>query len=113
MSFGDFAHLFQSAEQGYFATLRRNFDFWVLVYYAIECPTLDDFMTIIDDTLLYDIEFMSTDHRVLYLGLEYFYQMLFDRYMEPQFKYMCLEYNHCTQIKVLGKEGLVVWLNVD
>ena len=113
LSVGDFAYLFESAQQGFFSALRRNFSFWHLFYYALECPTLDDFMSIMDDELEYSLDFMSIDHSVLYLGLEYFYTMLFDRYLMPQFTLLNLDFNHSQRIKVLGKEGLVVWLKVN
>ena len=113
LSVGDFAYVFESAEQGFFAALRRNYSFWHLFYYALECHTLDDFMTIMDDELDYTLEIISIDNSVLYLALEYFYQMLFDRYLMPVFTLLDLKFDHNNRIKVLGKEGLVVWLSVN
>ena len=113
LSVGDFAHLYESSEQGFFSALKRNYTFWHLFYYALECRTQDDFMTIMDDELDYTLDFISIDNSVLYLALEYFYQMLFDRYLMPVFTLLNLEFDHNNRIKVLGKEGLVVWLSVN
>lgn len=113
LSVGDFAYVFESAEQGFFAALRRNFSFWHLFYYALECHSMDDFMAVMGDELDYTLDFASADTSVLYLGLEYFYQMLFDRYLMPVFTLLDLEFDHNNRIKILGKEGLVVWVSVN
>lgn len=109
----DFAFVFQNAEQGYYSALRRQFDFWLLTLYALECTTLDDFMTLIDDSLLYDIDPTDFDSTILYLGLEYFYTMLFNRYIAPAFDVGRVDFDHTSRIKVIGKDGLVIWINVS
>lgn len=69
-------------------------------------------MTVMDDESNYCLTNDEIDYNVLYLALEYFYQVLYDRYLTPVFNLLELDFNHNDQIKILGKEGFVLWLNV-
>ncbi len=107
-SLADYAYKYQTAEQGFYSTLRKNFDFWLLVLYALECSTMDEYVTIIDDILEYD----HTQSALITIGLEFFYQVLYERYLVPVFSYLGIEYDHLMRFKVIGKEGLIVCVSL-
>lgn len=112
VNIAELAQDYQTVEQGFLSTLRKSFNFWILFYYAIECQSLDDFVTIVEDQEYYILDGGSIDDSILFLAVEYFYIMLFDKYLKPAFDYIGVDFNHTHEMKVIGKEGLVVWINV-
>lgn len=97
--------------KGYYSCLNKNFDFWNLVYYAIESYDLSDYLDNMVDQIGLDDGYTGGDNSLLIISVEYFFHHLRDAFIKPGLSLANSDTDDGYKIKILGRDGYILWIN--
>lgn len=97
--------------KGYYSCLNKNFDFWNLVYYAVESFDLSNYLENMDDQIGLDDGYTGSDNSLLIISVEYFFCHLRDAYIKPGLSLANSDSDDSYTFKILGRDGYVLWIN--